>query len=656
MEIWVKVLKDMPNTELKSLRLVSSELAPTAAKQLFTHIRLQPSKQSVDSLLARTGPQNPRPLHQYVTCIEFDLEPLFDHQMLAQITRGKRRLPASCSFHHFGTRAVCKAFKVFSHVDTIKIRTNRNCARSYPNGLGPLEYPLQSIIFQVMQVVCQLKSTVRHLEILSGGKARINLNDFIFLNHHPLPNDHRGSHIPRLPKLDDEAIQDTLAMLPPLRSLDLELFDTAWGRLERQKLSFHGLRHVLNRSAPELRSLSLSLATPGEEPRLFYRNYCWSHRRDRSDIRITWSDLFEDIAYPQLAKIYLRNVDYGSTEVGRYLCEHASVLQSVHLAYWDCNVRLPEVDFLRDLSDNAGDALSLLTLEACFDQHGQICRAQNAGDYVKQYYKINASKLAEILLVHNTSPEAAGRAVFLERLMCIADDSTPWWQRTRVLGHYHRKSLETGQAANNYRAAMDALTAEELSYRGNQKVQLVTEYEDLISDAATLRTAKNDMTFIPNRDLYIFVINDVPGLYLWTESGFQHFVTLGDERVTTLRRDVETDVLNEMLPVTQPYDYSDRISTPEFPHSTEDFDDDAGGLDFWAGRKYFEENSPDPHSMAFRIEVPELEQRRLDAPLIKAEKLEEKERAQDARERDAADAEMAAWFQSMRNGSTGPRR
>lgn len=235
-----------------------------------------------------------------------------------------------------------------------------------------------------MQVVCQLKDTVKHLEILSGGKARISLNDFIFLNHQPLPNDRRGSHIPRLPKLDDEEIRDTLAMLPPLRSLDLELFDMRWGWLEREKLSLHGLRHVLNRSAPELRSLSLSLATPGEEPRLFYRNYCWSHRRDRSDIRITWSDLFEAIAYPQLAKISFRNVEYESTEVGRYLLEQASVLQSVHLAYWDCHVRLPEVDFLRDLYDNSGDALSLLTLEACFDQHGQICRAQNAGDYVKE--------------------------------------------------------------------------------------------------------------------------------------------------------------------------------------------------------------------------------------------------------------------------------
>ena len=260
------------------------------------------------------------------------------------------------------------------------------------------------------------------------------------------------------------------------------------------------------------------------------------------------------------------------------------------------------------------------------------------------------------MLVHNTSPEAAGRAVFLERLICIADDSTPWWQRTRVIGCYHRKYLESGQGSISYRRAMDALTAEELSHRGNLKVQLVTEYEDSISDAATVRMAKNDMSFIPNRDFYTFIINDDPGLYLWTESGFQHFVTLGDERVKTLRRDVETDVLNDMLPVTQPYDYSDRVSKPEFPHSTDDFDDEVGGLDFWEGSKYFEENTPDPHSMEFRIEVPDLEERRLDAQFLKAEKLKEKERAQDARERDAADAEMAAWFRSMRNGSTGPRR
>ena len=83
---------------------------------------------------------------------------------------------------------------------------------------------------------------------------------------------------------------------------------------------------------------------------------------------------------------------------------------------------------------------------------------------MKQYDKINASKLAEIMLVHNTSPEAAGRAVFLERLMCIADSPTPWWQRSRDVGYCHREFLQSGQGSINYREAMDVLTAEELSY------------------------------------------------------------------------------------------------------------------------------------------------------------------------------------------------
>ena len=82
----------------------------------------------------------------------------------------------------------------------------------------------------------------------------------------------------------------------------------------------------------------------------------------------------------------------------------------------------------------------------------------------------------------------------------------------------------------------------------------------------------------------------------------------GDEQSKSLQRDVETDWLNAMLPVTYPYG-SEQV--PTFPLSTEEPEG------FWLGICYFNDSLPDQYNMEYRIDVPDLEGRRAEARLLK---------------------------------------
>ena len=517
MELWVKVLKHPLPPELKAIRAVSPSLEAAAAKHLFHELRFRPTVQSTDKVRGITDPGNHKAPHRYVKSIEFDIEPLYDEKTLGWMRRGNRLIPAYNTLLHFGTRAFRDAIKVFQHVHTIKITTNRLCARSYPHGLDKPSYAIQSIIFQVLEIVHLLKSTVHHIEILSGGVAQINLSDFMFGPYEHAHIEDRIPAMPRLPNLTEKKVNATLAQLPPLRSLNINLFDMAYGRLPREDLTLYGLKTMLSRSAPELISLSFSLATPGEHPGMFHRNNCWSHRRDDPAFRIYWTDLFGDTAYPKLAKISLRNVAYFGEEVGQYLRDNASILQSVHLATWDCKTALPPRDFVHALWNASKEALSLLTLEACGDQHKQLCSAQECGDHIKRYYTINAAKLAEMMLFQNTPTAALERVIFYELLMGIEDSDRSWWYRTSHIGRPHFTCLESGAQAVTYRKAMETLTADELSYRGTVKEQLVLEYDQAIKNAGSQRMGIDLLHWVPNMQLFVFIFNDEPSLFLWTK-------------------------------------------------------------------------------------------------------------------------------------------
>ena len=111
-----------------------------------------------------------------------------------------------------------------------------------------------------------------------------------------------------------------------------------------------------------------------------------------------------------------------------------------------------------------------------------------------------------------------------------------------------------------------------------------------------------------------------------------------------------------MLPVTNPYSMSDSLSVTTFPsqHRTSRKA---------IGQVYVISTTtrPEQYDMDYRIDVPDLEDRRERARLLKqynrdeAERLEvervrEEEQLTETEEREAADLEMAQWFQTMRVG------
>ena len=351
----------------------------------------------------------------------------------------------------------------------------------------------------------------------------------MFLPHDHVHVENRILTVPRLPMLTDKKIKSTLAELPPLRSLNIDLFDMSYGRLPHDSLIMNGLKNMLSRSAPELLSLSFSLATPGEYPGMFHRNNSWSHRHDDPAFCIYWTDLFGDNPYPELAKIFLRNIGYFGGEVGQYLLDNASTLQSVRLATWDCNTALPSRQLVHALWNTSKEALSLPDAGGMRRPTQAACVGhKNAMNNVRQYYKINAAKLADMMLFQNTHPELLDKPSSSNSSSTLKIVIARGGTVQAISVRPHMTYLESGAAAMTYRSAMETLTADELSYRGTVKEQLVLEYDQSIMDAGRQRMGRFLLHWIPNMQLYVFIFNDEPSLFLWTKYGFQHFVTVGE--------------------------------------------------------------------------------------------------------------------------------
>ena len=167
-----------------------------------------------------------------------------------------------------------------------------------------------------------------------------------------------------------------------------------------QRMRPTGLRTALAVMTSTLRHLRITVSMPGENPWDFSRLLYTTCQRTS---QTSFDEVFGNIQFDRIESIDLRNVRCDAASIASFLTKHDGTLQHLNVAHWACDMRLPDVDYMRELRTRAGAALRLLTLESCGSELGELCRRDNPGSNMKRYWYVDAERIAALLLDENLS-------------------------------------------------------------------------------------------------------------------------------------------------------------------------------------------------------------------------------------------------------------